>query len=140
MGLLALLLALTAPGADAAIYWCKTDPVVDIGGQRAHVWVSGVEGIQESVTGPTRVKISVPKGVDHQLIETDAGFGQGYDVRFVGDDDLRTTPRGIQIRVEVYVPAEDDIPVRVEVTDRDDELLDGATGATNQWLTARAWL
>ena len=140
MGLLALLLALTAPSADAIVGWCKGDPVVDIGGQRAHVWVSGVEGIQESVTGPTRVKISVPKGVDHELIMTDEGFGRGYDVRFVEDDDQRVTPRGIQIRVEVYVPAEDDIPVRVELTDRNDALLDQTTGATNQWLTAKTWL
>ena len=138
--LLALLLVLTAPTADAFLVWCRSDPVVDIGGKRAHVWVSGAEGILESVTGPTKVKIFVPEDVDTELVMTDEGFGLGYDVRFVEDDDLRETPRGIQIRVEVYVPAKDDIPVRVELTDRDDNLLDQTTRATNQWLTTRAWL
>ena len=140
LGLLALLLVLTAPSAEATLTWCRADPIVDIGGKRAHIWVSGVEGIQESVTGPTKVKIFVPKGVDRELIETDEGFGMGYDVRFVADDDLRVNGRGIQIRVEVYVPANDDIPVRVEITDRQDELLERTTGATNEWLVGRAWL
>ncbi len=140
LSLLVLLLVVTAPTVDATISWCKSDPVVDIGGKRAHVWVSAMDGIQESVTGPTKVKIVVPKGVDHELIEMDEGFGQGYDVRFVEDDDQRVTPRGIQIRVEVYVPAEDDMPVRVEVTDRADDLLDRSTGATNDWVIAKAWL
>lgn len=140
MGLLAVLVMLTAPSVDAGVTWCRSDPVVNIGGKRAHVWVSGGEGILESVTGPTRVKIFVPEGVDYELIRMDEGFGQSYDVRFVEDRDLRVAERGIQVRVEVYVPADDDIPVRVEVTDRADDLLDRTTGSTDEWLVAKAWL
>ena len=135
---LTLMLIVTAPGADALVGWCRKDPVVDIGGKRTHIWVASYEEINTAATGPTDVRITVPRGVSTELIRTDDGFGgHGETVSFHQSNDLRVTDRGIQIVVDVYVPATSTLPIRVEVTDRDDNLIERATGPTNQWVTVR---
>ena len=140
LGVLTLVL-LNAGIAGAITNWCKRDPVVDIGGKRAHVYVSSTEAINQAVTDPTKVRITVPEGVSTELIRTDEGFGDlGYEVRFDRSADLRATDRGVQVEVEVYVPATLDLPVKVEFTDGQDTVLARKTGATNGWVSVRSWL
>ena len=138
-GVLILVLS-GAATAGAAPTWCKTDPIVEIDGRRAHIYVASHEAILGTVTGPTGVRITVPAGVRHELIDMDQGFGEGYDVEFVESDGLRETNRGIPMVVDVFVPAGPDLPVRVEITDGKESPLDRSKGATNEWVTAKAWL
>lgn len=140
IGLLAVLFMLHTQSAGAFIEWCKSDPVVEIGGKRMHVYVSGSADLLEAVTGPTVVEISVPIGVPMSLISTDQGFGQGWDVRFAESDKLRITDRGIEVRVSTYVPADATLKVLTEVTNGSDVVLSEVLGTTNTWDTAKAWL
>ena len=142
LGLLALMLVLTTAPAGAFMGWCSKDPVVDIGGKRANVWVSSPERILRTVTGPTVVKIAVPVGVGYELIATDDGFGfdPAYEVRFVESDRLAVTNLGIEIKVTVQVPANIDLPVLVEVVDRGGNLLASSTGVTNAVIVTRTQL
>ena len=142
LGLLALLLVVSSAPAGAIYGWCSKDPVVDIGGKRANIWVSSPNEILRKVTGPTVVTIMVPVGVGYELISTDDGFGfdPAYDVRFIESDRLAVTNLGIRIRVNVRVPADAELPVLVEVTDGNGAILVSASGGTNAWVPVRAQL
>jgi hypothetical protein len=135
-----VLLALTAPIADATPGWCKRDPVIEVDGKRAHIYVSSLEEILGTVTGPTKVRIFVPHGVSTELIRMDEGFGESYDVRFLRSDDLNANVFAVQILVEVFVPTPLELPVRVEIMNRQDDLLARSLGETNEWITARTRL
>jgi hypothetical protein len=141
------LVLLNAGIAGGVVRWCKRDPVVEIGGKRAHVYVSSYEEIEDAVTGLTKVRFTVPEGVSTELLSTDEGFAAlGYDVRFVHSNDLRANDRGIQIQVDVRVPVDPDVPgaldlpVKVELTDGQDKLRARKIGGTNEWVTVRSWL
>ena len=140
LALVFLALALTAHGATAGISWCRTDPVVDIGGKRAHVFVASPVDVLPAVTGPTQVVIAVPVGVPTQLIEVDSGFGHGWTVSFAESDQLRVTAQGIEVRVRTYVPAGATLPVLTEVTNGAGAALGGNMGTTNGWTTTKVWL
>ena len=141
------LVLLNAGIAGAISQWCRSDPVVEIGGKRAHVYVSSYEGIEDAVTGANKVRFTVPEGVSTELLSTDEGFADlGYDVRFVRSDDLRANDRGIQIQVDVRVPVDPDVPgaldlpVKIELTDGQDKLRARKIGGTNEWVTVRSRL
>ena len=141
LGLFAVLLGLTATPAGASPVWCAKDPVVEIGGKRVHVYVSSHEEILTTVSGPTKVRITVPVGVSTELISTDEGFaGQGYEVEFAESENLDATYMGVQIRVSVRVPAAVELPVKVKVTDGDDSGLNRDIGTTNAWVRLGARL
>ncbi len=141
LGLFAVLVGLTATPAGASPVWCAKDPVVEIGGKRVHVYVSSHEEILTTVSGPTEVRITVPVGVSTELISTDEGFaGQGYEVEFAESENLDATDMGVQIRVSVRVPAAVELPVKVKVTDGDDNRLNGDIGTTNAWVRLGARL
>ena len=140
---LSLMLVAAAPAsADHTIGWCRTDPVVKIGGKVAHVNIlSPEDAIHAAVTDATSVRIRVPRGVKTELLETDAGFGNlGYKVDFRHSNNLRVTDKGIPMVVEVKVPASRSLPVVVEVKDGADQFLAEETGETNRWLTVQTWL
>ena len=87
--------------------------------------------------------VTVPEGVKTQLILTDLGFLRGYDVTFKQSSDLQKTDKGVEVRVEVYVPARDnDMPIKVEFSPRLLGLLnpDGVEGTANQWVTLETFL
>jgi hypothetical protein len=139
-----------APAASAARAWCRTDPIVVIDGTLADVFVSGPLLASLTVTGPTKMIITVPEGVKTQMILSDLGFLHGYDYEFRQSSDLQKTRRGVEVRVEVYVPARDDsMPVRVEFSPRALGLLGvlglnpatvSAEGTANEWITLNAFL
>ncbi len=139
LALVFLALALTAHGATAGISWCRTDPVVDIGGKRAHVLVASPVDVVAKATGPTRVVIAVPAGVSTQLIEADNGFGHGWTVSFAHSDQLRVAAQGIEVRVSTYVPASATMPVLTDVTNGG-AVLGSSMGTTNGWTTTKVWL
>ena len=127
-----------APGASAARAWCRTDPIVVIDGTLADVFVSGPLLAPLKVTGPTKLIITVPEGVTTRMILTDLGFLRGYDYKLKQSSDLQKTSEGIEVRVDVYVPARDSsMPIKVEFAPRLLGLLwtDSAEGTANQWIT-----
>jgi hypothetical protein len=138
--LLALMFLLQAPGAGAAIEWCKFDPIVDVGGKRMHVYVSGPIEILDVANGPTVVEIQVPPGVPVAIVSTDQGFGHGWEVSFVESANVKVTNRGIEVRVRTYVPADADLSVKTEMADGSDVVLSAAKGKTNTWTSGKAWL
>jgi hypothetical protein len=136
-GLLALVFLLQASGAGAVIEWCRSDPVVEIGGEQMYVYLSGPVDLLDAATGPTVVEIQVPPGVPVTLVSTDQGFGYGWDVRFAESADLNVTGRGTKVRVGAYVPADTAVPVLVnmQVTDGSGAVLFEFLGTTNRQLT-----
>ena len=141
--LVALMSIVLAPGASAARAWCRTDPIVVLDGTLADVFVSGPVLAPLKVTGPTKLIVTVPEGVKAHLILTDLGFLRGYDFKFKHSSELQKTDEGIQVRVEVYVPARDSkMPINVEFSPRVLGLLnpDSAEGTANQWITLDTYL
>ena len=141
LGLIAVLAGFTANPAGASPVWCAKDPIVEIGGKRAHIYVSSYEEILSTVEGATEVRITVPVGVSTELISTDEGFaGQGYEVKFAESENLDVTNMKVQFRVAVRVPAAVELPVKVKVTDGDDNVLNRDIGTTNAWIRLGARL
>ena len=147
-----LLLALTlmsvafvamVPSASAARAWCRTDPIVLINGTLADVFVSGPLLAPLTVTGSTKLVITVPEGVKGHVILTDLGFLRGYNVVISQSSELEQTSKGVEVRIAVYVPARDSrMPVKVEFAPRLLGLLwtDSAEGTANQWITLDTFL
>lgn len=113
--LLALLaLTLTALPASAGRAWCRADPIFIIDGRLVDVMIAGPLLAPLQVTGPTKVTVTVPEGVRATHVLSDLGFGRGYRVAIQSSNELQVTAEGAQIRVEVYVPARTNFPIRVD--------------------------
>lgn len=119
---LATIPALKLQEASAGRQWCRTDPVVKIAGQTAHVYVSAfVKSPKQAralATGPTKIVVKLPKHTPARHVASDHGFGYGYDFSFEEtDEELATNgthgPQGtIPVRVEVMVPMKrGDVPI-----------------------------
>jgi hypothetical protein len=138
--------AALVPRAAAATHgWCRTDPIVRIGGQTADILLSSHLEMRQLATGPARVVVTVPTGVPARLIATDPGFGgNGYDVRFEESGRLDDDGQVLEVLIDVYAPALDGahgaLPVRVTFTPRGDgRLVPGqALGLANEWVTLRS--
>jgi hypothetical protein len=137
LAILAVLFGPLAQQADASKAWCRTDPIVVIDGHLTDVFVAGPLKALLVATGPTEIVVTVPTGVDAWLLLPDLGFGRGVNVSFEESSTLTTSRKGVQIEVAVFVPASEDIPIRVEVASRVLAILwpASAEGAANQWLT-----
>ena len=132
---------LIAPETAAYRTWCRSDPVIVIDGVLVDIFVSAPPDALLKVTGPTEVVVTLPRGVDVQLVVTDLGFGHGERVYFEESGKLKATDDGIDVRVNVYVPSrDDDMPVLVEFAPRIVGLLapTSAEGTANQWITLEA--
>ena len=95
--LAAMMFVVMAPAASAARAWCRTDPIVVIDGTLADVFVSGPLLAPLKVTGPTKLIITVPEGVQTHMILTDLGFLRGYDYQLKQSSELQKTGRDIQV-------------------------------------------
>ena len=141
-GFPAALAALAAAGRGAAARraWCRTDPIVVIDGTIVDIFVSAPLGdlvkALLTVTGPNKIVVTVPSGVNAWLLLSDLGFGRGNTVTFAQSADLQRTADGIQVRVEVYVPAKGSFPVRVDFAPRILGILspESTEGVTNSWF------
>ena len=139
----AAMLVAAAPRATASKGWCRTDPVVMIAGEVVDIFVSAPFDAPLHVTGPTEVVVTVPVGVDAQLVATDLGFGQGVEVTFAESARLKATANRIEVKTAVLVPATDSaMPVRVEFAPRVVGLLAPAEaeGTANSWVALRTSL
>jgi hypothetical protein len=128
-------------GADAHRAWCRTDPIVIIDGAIVDIFVSAplgdlVKAIL-TVTGPNKIVVTVPQGVKAWLLLSDLGFGRGNTVTFAQSPDLQRTADGVQVKVEVFVPAKGSFPVRVDFAPRILGILapESAEGVTNSWFS-----
>jgi hypothetical protein len=137
LGTLALLTAIMPVAASKG--WCRTDPIVSIGGRTADILVAGPQNAPELVTGPTRVYVLVPVGVPTSLIASDMGFGYGAETVFQERADLQVTADGIEVIVTVFVPSTDNtMPVLVEFAPFEREMLRpiaAVEGTANSWVT-----
>jgi len=140
--LAAVAFVLLAPNAGAFRQWCRSDPIVLIGGHLANIYVSSDPAILGQATGPTQVIVVVPVGVDTELIATDPGFGHGEVVTFAESRGLRTRADGtIEVIVTVQVPSSDrSLPVLVEFVPQGSGPLVAATaqGRVNGWVVLRS--
>lgn len=138
--LVVLALALASQSAMAARVWCRTDPVLLIAGRLVDISVSGPLTAPLKVTGPTKVRVLVPRGVDADVLISDLGFGRGYDNSIHEVKHLRQTKRHTEIEVQVYVPSRDSsMPILVETSPGLLRLLspDTAEGTANSWVTMK---
>ena len=168
LGALALPLTFAAASpfqVEARIGWCRRDPILQINDKLVRVDVYSTKQILDAATGPTELRVFVPKQVDFSIVAQDEGFGQGWNIRFDRQEDLKFDKDNdtIQIRVGVFVPTPEDVrlPVKVLISDpgkidpddddgdlgdkrRDDKVLevhgpdsrgDGEEAWTNVWIT-----
>jgi hypothetical protein len=133
-------LAATSRGAEARRAWCRADPIVVIDGAIVDIFVSAPLGelvtALLTVTGPNQIVVTVPNGVNAWLLLSDLGFGRGNTVSFAQSADLQKTDDGVQVRVDVYVPAKGSFPVRVDFAPRLLGILspESTEGVTNSWF------
>ena len=137
--LLALaLLTFNSFSTSASIGWCRSDPVLQIEGALADIFVSIPASDVPEVTGPTQFVITTPVGVKKAVLLTSPGFRYGETVTFQESHALKMNSKGIQLRIAAYVPSMDGTtPVLVEFAPRVVGILSpiSAKGSTNQWIT-----
>ena len=100
-----LMVAFAAPSASAARYWCRSDPLFAIDGRLVDVFVSVPPEALLRVSGPTQVVLTLPEGVDASVVLAGIGFGRGEEVTIAHSRRLRIDRSGIQLWVDVLVPA-----------------------------------
>jgi hypothetical protein len=105
-----------AADASAARGWCRADPLLRIGGQYVHVYITSPAAMLSSATDKIRLRVVVPSGVSGKLVDVLSDFGKGYDVRFVTSSALQVVNGKIPVALAVYCPARDStLPVSVEI-------------------------
>jgi hypothetical protein len=133
--------ALGASPAAAGRTWCKRDPVVKIDGKVADIYLSSYTELDHTVTGPAEIVVSIPRGSTGELLATDRGFGgHGYVVTFSVDETLKRSSVNTQVRVQAFVPSDDDsLPLKVDFTPRSSDLrAASAQGTVNKyWVTLK---
>lgn len=68
--------------AQAALKWCKTDPIVRLDGVEYQLIVAVPEENVHQVNGPLHFEVYSPKGSTQELLFTDAGYnGHGETVK-----------------------------------------------------------
>lgn len=130
-----------AGDAGAARSWCRADPVLRIGGQTAHVYISSPIEMLRSATDKIRLRVTLPSGVQGKLIDILADFDEGYDVRFSTSTALTVAGGVIPVQLAVNCPARDEtLPVMVEFAPVGDGQLRAGTaaGTADQWITLLA--
>ena len=114
--LAALVFALIVSPVDAGRKWCQHDPIFTIAGISTPVYVAVYDDMQAHVTGPIAVKLTVPIGTPVEVTFVDEGFnGYGEVISIDSSSRLKVTSRGIQVQVQVTVPADTSMPVLVTV-------------------------
>jgi hypothetical protein len=135
-----VLMIASASSATAAVGWCRSDPVIMVNGNIADIFVSAPVDALVAVTGPTQIVVTTPPDVDAALIVSTFGFGRGEIVEFEQSRSLKITDEGIELRIQVFVPAiNDQMPVEVEFSPRLLDILSPVTaeGTANDWISFR---
>lgn len=129
----------TALGVDAARGWCRTDPLILIDGELADIFVTAPLEMLLQATGPTEYVVTLPKGVNGTLLLAGPGFLKGEKLRFEHSRKLKKTRSGIQIKVAVHVPAQEDLEIGLEFAPRILGILnpERAEGFANSWVSLK---
>lgn len=109
--------------AQAALKWCKGDPIVKLNGAQVQILVDIPEEYLTLVNGPIDFNISTPKSVARQLIFTDSGFnGYGEIVRFTDSSSFVQINSSFTAEIRVRVPVDESrlgvaevVPVKVTI-------------------------
>jgi hypothetical protein len=139
--LVVLAMMMLAAPASAGRAWCAADPVAVVDGKVADIKVASSLDALFEVTGPNKLVLVVPEGVNGWFLLSDLGFGRGYNLDVEHSSDLQKTWRGTEIMIKVYVPAKDDsLPVTVTYRPHLLGLLNltkaaSVSGSSNEWLT-----
>ena len=128
--------------AGASRVWCRADPLFLVGGKVVDVTVGSQFEMFATATGPVRIKLTTPVGVEATHLVSDFGFGHGYDITYATDAALKGGKLSPQVRVEVMAPSAADLPVSVYFTRigalGQIEFKSVETqGRSNGWVTAR---
>jgi hypothetical protein len=133
---LALMLVLQVNTASAGIGWCRTDPLITVNGRTGHVYLDSTDAMLTSATGPILLEVRVPVGSTTAAVPLDSGFGYGYIITFKEDAELGIRGYFSEVRVSVFVPADDSsLPVRVTFHADSPSLDDSRkTSTANAWI------
>ena len=142
IGAVAATVAGLRPGEVAAgRQWCRTDPVIKIGGHVVDVYVMAyvrdMKRARALATGPTELVITLPGGFHPRHLASDNGFGHGYIVSFVEIDPIPLDQFPIPVHVAAFVPMrKDGVPIRVRFVPRRKRKLarGGGEGTSNVWI------
>jgi hypothetical protein len=123
--------------AEASRGWCRSDPFIAVDGVVVDIFCTAPLEAPLYVTGPTEIVVSVPVGVSAALVVAGVGFGRGEVVRFEEKSRLKHLADGLELEVGVYVPANRQLPIGVELARNLVGILTPTTaeGVTNQWIT-----
>jgi len=133
-----LVLSLTPHGTSASVGWCRSDPIVKFETELADIFVAAPPDVVLKVTGSTEIVVTVPEGVSAGSVTLGKGFGRGESITIVPSPELQITTLGIEVRIDVFVPAtDDDMPIRVEFAPRVVGILSPAfaEGVANTWVS-----
>lgn len=159
-GLAVAIPILSAPAADAAIAWCRTDPVIHLKtpdekyGNNASVYLSAKAELWEVTNSSGSIVVEHPKDAKtNKLWEEPKGyFGQGVSTNFAINESLRFRSRHMDVRVRCYIPASrSGIPILLEwapgpiLFDSNGAplpatVIASALGYSNQWITLSSML
>jgi len=134
---LALSLMVPSSTASRSVGWCRSDPVVKIGDDVADIFLSAPANAPLKVTGPTRIVVFIPDTLSGSVVAETQGFGKGEKVTIVQSPNLQVTEDGIEVKIKVFVPANDaKMRVHVEFAPRVVGLLapDRKKGFANDWI------
>lgn len=136
-------MTLSAPTAEAGKGWCRVDPVFIIDGQVADVFIGSELSALLTTTGPIKITVTVPRGINVTHVLSDLGFGKGYKITVVKSASLKATKTSVPVNIDVYVPAKSNLlPVSVFFSPRLLGILSPASadGAANQWVSLQSHL
>lgn len=142
LGLLTAGLGAPARVAEAGRGWCRTDPLMLIDGDLVDIFCTAPLSMLLSATGPNEIVVTVPKGVKAYLVLAGIGFGRGEIVRIEKSADLEKKRRSVEVHVDVFIPARENLEVGVEFAPRILGILnpDTAEGFANSWVTLKTKL
>lgn len=132
-------LAHTATPAAAGRGWCRSDPLILIDGELADIFCTAPLSMLLQATGPTKIVVTVPKGVKTHLVLGGIGFGRGEKTTFKKSKRLKKKGGKIDVEIKAMMPAKNDLPVGLEFAPRLLGILnpDTAEGVANSWVTLK---
>jgi hypothetical protein len=115
-----------------------------VGDRETHINLSSYEAMVNLATGPIQLIVEVPSGMEGktEMLETDAGFGYGYNLQVVANPELKDSSAGLDILVQALAPASDgSLPVHLAVVPvTSGKKLKVSKGYANEWIRAKAKL
>jgi hypothetical protein len=117
--------------------WCRSDPIVRVGNTSLQIWVAIPLEDESSVTGPITVVITVPRGVAHGTLFTDAGFnGKGETVYWLENGSVPASGVvTVSVMVQVPIAGGRVVPMQVEVIPEVGPIVYVSASATSAILT-----